>query len=136
MTVCALPFAANANDDNNQCQMNLSKVRDAKGTRRAATTAGSSRLPTPTGSAAGQDEWRKAMAYHHHLQAARAATTVTVAMIAETTATGETADAAIAAMTVEAAGAEMAAMIASRRPRTTATASRTTGNSRTKTPHT
>jgi len=30
LTACALPFAANANDDNNQCQMNLSKVRDVK----------------------------------------------------------------------------------------------------------
>ena len=30
LTAFALPFAASANDDNSQCQMNLSKVRDAK----------------------------------------------------------------------------------------------------------
>jgi hypothetical protein len=30
LTTFALPFAANANDDNAQCQMNLSKIRDAK----------------------------------------------------------------------------------------------------------
>jgi hypothetical protein len=30
LTAFALPCVANANDDNNQCQMNLSKIRDAK----------------------------------------------------------------------------------------------------------
>ncbi len=30
LTALALPLAASANDDSSQCQMNLSKVRDAK----------------------------------------------------------------------------------------------------------
>ena len=30
LTALALPFAASANNDNSQCQMNLNKVRDAK----------------------------------------------------------------------------------------------------------
>lgn len=30
LTAFVLPFAASANDDNTQCQMNLSKARDAK----------------------------------------------------------------------------------------------------------
>ncbi len=30
LTAFALPFSASANDDNSQCQINLSKVRDAK----------------------------------------------------------------------------------------------------------
>lgn len=33
LTAFALPFAASANDDNNLCQMNLSKIRDAKTAR-------------------------------------------------------------------------------------------------------
>jgi hypothetical protein len=30
LTACALPFTANANDDNSLCQINLSKIRDTK----------------------------------------------------------------------------------------------------------
>ncbi len=30
LTAIALPFSAFANNDNSQCQMNLSKIRDAK----------------------------------------------------------------------------------------------------------
>lgn len=30
LTAITLPFAARANDENNQCQMNLSKIRDTQ----------------------------------------------------------------------------------------------------------